>query len=83
MPIQGTAADMIKIAMIRIASRLERSSLEAKMLLQVHDELVFVTPKTEVKELTELVREEMEKALPLTVPVVVDVGSGRNWLEAH
>jgi len=91
MPIQGTAADMIKIAMIRIHGRLRRDvgargagkPLQAKMLLQVHDELVFEVPRGEVKEVTDLVREEMENALPLDVPVVVEAGSGKNWLEAH
>ena len=96
MPIQGTAADMIKIAMIRIHDALggktgahsvkrgpgERTPV-ARMLLQVHDELVFEVPRPEVDRLTGLVRSEMEAALPLDVPVIVDVGSGANWLEAH
>ncbi len=91
MPIQGTAADMIKIAMIRIDGKLRGKTragddgppLLTKMLLQVHDELVFEVPRGELGRVTKLVREEMENALPLHVPVLVDVGSGRNWLEAH
>jgi DNA polymerase-1 len=83
MPIQGTAADMIKIAMIRIHDGLRKRGLRARMLLQVHDELVFEAPKGEVDSATKFVREEMEGALPLSVPVVVDVGAGKNWLEAH
>ncbi len=83
MPIQGTAADMIKLAMIRIQKRLDGERLGARMLLQVHDELVFEVPEKEAEAAGLMVREEMEKALPLSVPVVVDVGIGRNWLEAH
>lgn len=83
MPIQGTQADMIKIAMIRIHERLQREGLESKMLLQVHDELVFECPPGEVEMMRELVREEMVTALPLKVPIDVDVDVGDNWLDAH
>ncbi len=83
MPIQGTAADMIKLAMIRIHARLAAERLSARMLLQVHDELVFEVPAAEAEAAGRLVRDEMEAALPLTVPVLVDVGIGGNWLEAH
>jgi len=91
MPIQGTAADMIKIAMIRIDEKLgnktgqatEGEQLRSRMLLQVHDELVFEVPLGELALVTDLVRNEMVGALPLSVPVVVDIGSGRNWLDAH
>jgi DNA polymerase-1 len=74
---------MIKIAMIRIQERLSGEGLESRMLLQVHDELVFEVVKKESARIEELVRTEMEGALPLSVPIVVDVGTGKNWLEAH
>jgi len=80
-PIQGSAADLIKIAMIRIHERLRSERLSARMLLQVHDELVFEVPGPELDTVTALVRDEMERAADLSVPLVVDVGSGRNWLE--
>lgn len=80
-PIQGSAADLIKIAMIRVANRLTRERLSAVMLLQVHDELVFEAPPEELETLSHLVREEMEGAAQLNVPLVVDVRNGTNWLE--
>jgi len=80
-PIQGSAADLIKIAMIRVAARLRRERLEATMLLQVHDELVFEVPSAEIESLTGLVKHEMENAAELRVPLIVDVGRGPNWLE--
>jgi DNA polymerase-1 len=84
MPIQGTQADMIKIAMNRVHERLAEEGLEARMLLQVHDELVFEMPPEEEDSLRALVEEEMRDALPLDdVPVVVDIDSGENWLAAH
>jgi len=79
-PIQGSAADLIKAAMIRIHRALPAEGLEAKMLLQVHDELVFEAPRPELDRLTALVRHEMEHAADLAVPLVVDVGVGENWL---
>ena len=82
-PVQGTAADLIKVAMIRIARRLRDGGHEAQMILQVHDELVFEAPAAEVEPLEALVREEMEGALELKVPIVAEVGVGDNWLEAH
>ena len=82
-PIQGSAADIIKLAMINIHRRLKKEHWESKMLLQVHDELVFDVPKAEVERLTAMVKEEMENAFTLDVPLVVDVGIGQNWLEAH
>ena len=81
-PIQGTAADLIKIAMIRIHQDLRAGAAPAKMLLQVHDELLFETPAGSETEVQEFVRERMENAAELTVPLRVDVGSGDNWLEA-
>jgi DNA polymerase-1 len=79
-PIQGSAADLIKVAMIRIHHTLESRKLNAKMLLQVHDELVFEVPGPELEEVSALVRSEMEHAAELSVPLVVDLGSGENWL---
>jgi DNA polymerase-1 len=80
-PIQGSAADLIKIAMIRIDSALKAGGFEAKMLLQVHDELVFEVPPAELDAVKTLVRHEMENATQLSVPLVVDLGTGVNWLE--
>jgi DNA polymerase I len=80
-PIQGSAADLIKIAMIRIASAIRKQSLTGRMLLQVHDELVFELPGEELSLLEKVVRGEMEGAARLSVPLVVDVGTGKNWLE--
>ncbi|MBT7693436.1 MAG: DNA polymerase I, partial [Gemmatimonadales bacterium] len=82
-PIQGSAADIIKVAMIKIDRRLEAEGLQARMLLQVHDELLFEVPPEEVDRLEALVREEMEGAVELAVPLKVDIGRGANWLEAH
>jgi DNA polymerase I len=78
-PLQGTAADMIKIAMIRIRERLRAHRLESKMTLQVHDELLFDVPDGEVETMRSLVKEEMENVIELKVPIVVDVGIGQNW----
>ena len=83
MPIQGTAADMIKLAMVRIDSEILKRNLASSMLLQVHDELVFEVKDKEEAEMRKLVETEMRQALPLSVPVDVDLGTGRNWLEAH
>jgi DNA polymerase-1 len=79
MPIQGTAADIQKIAMIRVAERLRDSGLHARLLLTVHDELLFETPRDEVEALAAIVRETMEGAMPLSVPLVVDVKVGDDW----
>ena len=83
MPIQGTAADMIKIAMINIQKRLIEESWEAIMILQVHDELIFECPEIEVDKLKILIEEEMVNAIILDVPVKIDVGIGNSWYEAH
>ncbi|GAA3914016.1 DNA polymerase I [Chitinophaga oryziterrae] len=83
MPIQGTAADMIKLAMINIHKTLQQHNLRSKMILQVHDELVFDARKDEVDIIKPLILEGMRNALPLAVPVEVEIGSGINWLEAH
>ncbi|MCF6214105.1 MAG: DNA polymerase I [Flavobacteriaceae bacterium] len=82
-PIQGTAADIIKIAMINIDKRLTNEKFKSKMLLQVHDELVFDVPKEELETLTPLIKQEMENAYKLSIPLIVDLGMGNNWLEAH
>ena len=83
MPIQGTAADMIKLAMIKIHDKLKDDKINAKMLLQVHDELVFEFSKHEEQQTLRIITHEMKNALPLSVPVEVDIGTGLNWLEAH
>lgn len=82
-PIQGSAADIIKIAMVRIFDRFEREGLQAKMILQVHDELNFTVPLTEIDTVSRIVKEEMERAATLRVPLIADTGIGSNWLEAH
>ena len=83
MPIQGTAADMIKLAMIRIHADLKTKNLQSKMLLQVHDELVFEVLKKEEGAVRKIVAENMKNALKLNVPIDVEIGVGANWLEAH
>lgn len=82
-PIQGSAADLIKVAMIKIHNRIEREVLRSKMILQVHDELVFDVPFDELDYMKKLVVSEMENAIQLSVPIKVDIGYGHNWLEAH
>ncbi|MFT6177313.1 MAG: DNA polymerase-1 [Bacteroidia bacterium] len=82
-PIQGSAADMIKLAMINIHNRFSKMDIGTKMILQVHDELLFDVPKTELEEITAVIKEEMERAMPLKVPVIAEAGHGDNWLEAH
>ena len=82
-PIQGTAADIIKIAMIRIHKRLLKEKMQSKMLLQVHDELVFDVYKPELNKAISMIKEEMENAYDLNIPLTVDIDYGINWLEAH
>ena len=82
-PIQGTAADIIKIAMIRVANRIKSEKLGAKMIIQVHDELNFSVPAGELEQLKTIVTEEMFAAYQMSVPLIADTGSGKNWLEAH
>ena len=82
-PIQGTAADIIKIAMINIQNRLIKEQMTSKMLLQVHDELVFDVFKPELDKATAIIKEEMESAYKLNIPLIVDIDHGLNWLEAH
>jgi len=83
MPIQGTAADIIKIAMINIHKKMEADNFQSKMILQIHDELLFECPKTEVEKLVAMVVEEMEGAVQLSVPLKVDWNYGGSWYEAH
>ena len=82
-PIQGSAADIIKIAMINIYEKLNTGNFKTKMLLQVHDELVFDVPKDELETVQKLIKSEMENAYKLDVPLDVEIGIGQNWLEAH
>lgn len=82
-PIQGSAADIIKIAMINIHSVLRKNQMKSKMLLQVHDELIFDVYKPELETICSLIKTEMQNAYQLLVPLVVDIGIGNNWLEAH
>lgn len=82
-PVQGSAADLIKVAMTNIHQEMKRRKMRSQMILQVHDELVFEAHKDEVAELSKLVKELMEGALTLSVPMLVEVGTGDNWLEAH
>lgn len=82
-PIQGTAADIIKLAMVRIDRRFEQEGIKAKMILQVHDELNFSVPSNELPRVKAIVIEEMENAWKVSVPLLADCGEGKNWLEAH
>jgi DNA polymerase-1 len=82
-PIQGTAADLIKVAMVNIFRRLAEDRFAAAMIMQVHDELVFEAPAFECKSLIKMVREEMEGAMSLSVPLKVGIAAGLNWDEAH
>lgn len=82
-PIQGSAADIIKVAMVNIDRRLRQEPWQTRMLLQVHDELVFEAPPSELKEVIEMIRHEMETAVILDLPLQVDIGTGDNWAQAH
>lgn len=82
-PIQGTAADIIKIAMINIQARFDELDLKSKMIIQVHDELNFDVPVTELEQVKQITKQEMENALTIEVPLIVEMDSGKNWLEAH
>ena len=81
-PIQGTAADIIKIAMVRVHNRLKEEKLDAKLILQIHDELIIDTLLEEQEQVKKLLVEEMESALSLSVTLTVSAGTGRNWFEA-
>jgi DNA polymerase-1 len=82
-PIQGSAADLIKLAMIRMASALEENGMRSKMILSVHDEIIFDVPKEETADLMDLARDIMENVHPLKVPLKVNFGTGENWALAH
>jgi DNA polymerase-1 len=82
-PIQGTAADLIKLAMINIFQLIKEQRLGARMILQVHDELIFEVPDAEIDMMKRLVKREMEGVMKLTVPIKVDMGVGKNWDQAH
>ena len=82
-PIQGSAADIIKIAMINIHKKLTSENWKSKMLLQVHDELVFDVHNSELEKIQPMIKHEMENAFKLDVPLEVEIGIGKNWLEAH
>ena len=82
MPLQGSAADIIKIAMIRVADRLKTEKLSAKMVLQVHDELLLDSPESELDRAAKILKEEMESALKLNVPLIAEVSVGRSWYDA-
>jgi len=83
MPIQGTAADIIKIAMVNVRRRLRDEGLEARLILQVHDELIAECPERETERVKTVLREEMEGAAHLSVPLTAEAKSGRTWAEAH
>jgi DNA polymerase-1 len=82
-PIQGSAADIIKIAMINIHEKLTSENWKSKMLLQVHDELVFDVHNSELEKIQPMIKQEMENAFKLEVPLTVELGMGKDWLEAH
>jgi DNA polymerase-1 len=83
MPIQGTAADVIKLAMVHVARRLENEELAAKLILQVHDELIVECPEAETERVKALLTEEMERVAELSVPLVAEANAGQNWADAH
>ena len=80
-PIQGSAADIMKIAMINVDNALKNSGLDARIVMQVHDELIIEVKDIEVEACKQILRDEMEKAVSLSIPLTVDVTSGKNWLE--
>ena len=82
-PIQGSAADMIKIAMINIHRELKAQKLDSRMTMQVHDELVFDVPNHEIEKIKPIISEGMKNAIKTSVPIMVEIGTGMNWLEAH
>jgi DNA polymerase-1 len=82
MPIQGTAADIIKLAMVRVDERLRREGLQGRLILQVHDELIVECPENEKEQVSSLLTEEMERVMTLSVPLTAEAHWGKNWLEA-
>jgi DNA polymerase I len=82
MPMQGSASDIVKLAMLRVAESLRREKLKARMILQVHDELVFDVPKQEVEKTGQVVKAAMENAAKIDAPLIVEIGVGENWVDA-
>jgi DNA polymerase I len=82
MPIQGYAADIVKIAMLKVDAALKRENLQTKMIMQVHDELLFESPREETEKAMEIIKKEMENAVELDVPLLVEIGAGENWMNA-
>jgi DNA polymerase I len=82
MPMQGSASDIVKLAMLRVAESLRREKLKARMILQVHDELVFEVPKQEVEKTGQVVKAAMENAAKIDSPLIVEIGVGENWVDA-
>ena len=82
MPIQGTAADIMKLAMLRVYDRLRRENLQARLIMQVHDELIVECPEAEQEAVEKLLRQEMEQVTALAVPLTAEAHSGKNWLDA-
>ena len=82
-PIQGTAADIIKLAMVHVWQRLRDEKLQARLLLQVHDELIVEAPDAEIDEVKRILKEEMENVVHYSVPLTTEVGTGKTWLAAH
>ena len=82
-PIQGTAADIVKLAMVNVARRMKDEGLESLMVLQVHDELIFDVTEQEVEQICNIVTQEMENVAKLRIPLVAECGKGYNWLQAH
>ena len=82
-PIQGSAADIIKIAMVRVYRRLKEEVPDARLILQVHDELIVEAPENEVEQVKRILKEEMEQVVSYSVPLTAEVGTGKTWLEAH
>ena len=83
MPIQGTAADIIKLAMVRVDDRLNKERMEGRLLLQVHDELIVECPEAEEDAVRRILKEEMEHVVDYSVPLIVDAKAGKTWAEAH
>ncbi|MFN3330449.1 MAG: DNA polymerase [Pyrinomonadaceae bacterium] len=83
MPIQGTASDIVKIAMIKVDKALKAEGLKTQMIMQIHDELLFEAPEAEVERAMQIIKNEMESAVQLSVPLTVEIHSGNNWMEIH
>lgn len=82
MPIQGTASDIVKIAMLKVDEALRRENLDARIIMQIHDELLVETAEKDIERVSAVLKKEMEAAVTLDVPLVVDVGVGENWMDA-